>query len=146
MYASHLHPTGLSAEVEVLKTQLDAATAAHAAAAAQLKAKRARLADCDAEIKGLEKELGRIRKAMQDLEVEKKRRESKYVSYIHDVICICVLQNPRWIDGMYGCRWCMHVVYCKCATHCNAEAVTCVHVAAAVVWQVGGEAPGVWWQ
>jgi chromosome segregation ATPase len=74
------HSAGLAAEVDVLKTQLDAATAAHAAAAAQLKAKRARLADCDAEIKGLEKELGRIKKSMQDLEVEKKRRENKYVT------------------------------------------------------------------
>ena len=72
-----MHPSALAAEVEGLKTQLDAATAAHAAAAAQLKAKRARLSECDAEIKGLERELGRIRKAVQDLEVDKKKRENK---------------------------------------------------------------------
>lgn len=67
----------LATEVDALKAQLDTASEAHAAAAAQLKAKRARLSECDAEIKGLEKELGRIKKAMQDLEVEKKRRENK---------------------------------------------------------------------
>jgi chromosome segregation ATPase len=63
--------------VDALKTQLDSASSAHAAAAQQLKDQRARLSECDQEIKGLEKELGRIKKSIQDLEVEKKRRENK---------------------------------------------------------------------
>lgn len=70
-------PAALSQEVDALKAQVDAASAAHAAAAQQLKDQRARLSECDAEIRGLEKELGRIRKSVQDLEVEKKRRENK---------------------------------------------------------------------
>jgi septal ring factor EnvC (AmiA/AmiB activator) len=74
---SFLHHTALAQEVDALKTQLDCASSAHAAAAQQLKDRRARLSECDQEIKGLEKELGRIKKSIQDLEVEKKRRENK---------------------------------------------------------------------
>jgi chromosome segregation ATPase len=81
----------LAGEVDALKAQLDAVTAAHAAAAAQLKAKRARLSECDQEIKGLEKELGRIRKAVQDLEVEKRKRENKCVGSRGKPLCLLLL-------------------------------------------------------
>jgi chromosome segregation ATPase len=68
---------GLEAEVAALKAAADAARAAHEDAAAQLEAKRARLRECDAEIKGLEKARTALLKKVQELGVEKKRRESK---------------------------------------------------------------------
>jgi chromosome segregation ATPase len=68
---------GLTAEVAALKEAADAARAAHEGAAAQLEAKRARLRECDAEIKGLEKARQVLLKKVQELAVEKKRRESK---------------------------------------------------------------------
>jgi chromosome segregation ATPase len=68
---------GLSAEVAALKEAADTARAAHEDAAAQLEAKRARLRECDAEIKGLEKARQQLLKKVQELGVEKRRRESK---------------------------------------------------------------------
>eukprot|EP00878_Enallax_costatus_P012275 GHUV01012822.1.p1 GENE.GHUV01012822.1~~GHUV01012822.1.p1 ORF type:complete len:987 (+),score=463.32 GHUV01012822.1:251-3211(+) len=67
----------LSAEVEKLKAAVEASTASHKEAAAALDAKRARLRECDSEIRGLEKERQKVLKDVQDIEVEKKRKENK---------------------------------------------------------------------
>lgn len=67
----------LTAEADGLKAEVDAAARACEEARAQLQAKRERLAECDAEIKALEKALTKIRKAQTDVVCDKKKREHK---------------------------------------------------------------------
>ncbi|KAF6256242.1 structural maintenance of chromosomes protein 2 [Scenedesmus sp. NREL 46B-D3] len=77
MQAARQAIEGLSAELSALEGAAEAARAAHEGAAAQLEAKRARLRECDAEIKGLDKARQALLRKVQELAVEKKRREAK---------------------------------------------------------------------
>lgn len=67
----------LSAEVNKLREAVEVSTAAHKEAAAALEAKRARLRECDSEIRGLEKERQKLLRDVQDVEVEKKRKDNR---------------------------------------------------------------------
>lgn len=79
LYISPVSAAALSTEVDKLAAAVDASTAAHKEAAAALETKRARLHECDSEIKSLEKERQKILKEVQETEIEKKRRENRYV-------------------------------------------------------------------
>ncbi|GBF88023.1 structural maintenance of chromosomes 2-like [Raphidocelis subcapitata] len=69
-------------EVELAKLQgaVDAASAAHGAAAERLQSKRARLKECDAEIRSLERACAALQSQLQDLEVERRRLDSRTAS------------------------------------------------------------------
>lgn len=76
----NLIPAVLSAEVDKLKAAVETSTASHKEAAAALEAKRARLRECDSEIRGLEKERQKVLNHVQDIDVEKKRKDNKWVT------------------------------------------------------------------
>lgn len=70
-------PAGLEEACASLEAQVSATKAEHEAATKQLEAKRSRLRECDKEIRGLEADKEKLAKRMADLEVEKRRAESK---------------------------------------------------------------------
>ena len=72
-----LIPAAQEEDVGQLHEQVAATKAAHASAAERLAAKRARLKECDQEIKALEKERAKLARRQQEIEVEKKRLESR---------------------------------------------------------------------
>jgi hypothetical protein len=63
--------------VAQLHQQVVATKAAHASAAERLAAKRARLKECDQEIKALEKERAKLVKKQQEMELDKKKLENR---------------------------------------------------------------------
>jgi len=77
LHCSACHGAGLVGEVDQLQSQVEAAQAAHAAAAAQLESKRERLRECDSEIRDLHKQLQAIQRSMEGMEVERKRKDNK---------------------------------------------------------------------
>lgn len=79
MYAVMLC-AGLEQEVTQLQAAVDGATESYNAAAKCLEAKRQRLKECDAEIRGLEKQKEQLLQQLQDCEVEKRRMDNRWAA------------------------------------------------------------------
>jgi len=75
-------PAGLQAEVRTLETQASAVRSETDGANARLEARRVRLRECDAEIRGLEKERAKLLASIQDVELDCKRAEHKWVAMV----------------------------------------------------------------
>lgn len=69
--------TALEEELKQLEAAVAAAAAAHADAAARLAARRARLKECDAEIRALEKARDELAALVTDADVERRRLEGR---------------------------------------------------------------------
>ena len=69
--------------MQTLEAQASAVRSETDGANARLESRRVRLRECDAEIRGLEKERAKLLASAQDIELECKRAEQKWVSAVH---------------------------------------------------------------